>query len=114
MQTYLNNYQELQFEKSKNIQHCKVKESIFIKVIQETNRQSFARQIVTLKQRIKDLFNISLQTKFIRLSHHINNEFGAEKELKTNIVTKHSKYKDKTTIKVYTDIDSKYLNKIPC
>ena len=114
MKTYLNDYQELQFEKSKNVQHCRVKEVIFIKAIQETNRQSFARRIVTLKQRLKDLFNIPLKPKFIRLSHHISNEFGAKKELKTNIVTKHSKYKDKTTIKVYTDIDSKYLNKIPC
>lgn len=111
MKTFINNYKEPSF-KTITGQGCKVKENIILKEVKETNKLYFARTFITYKQRLKEYFNIPLQVRFIRLSHHLSDEFCAKKELNKNITVKQSKYKDKTVIKVYTDIDSRFLNPI--
>jgi hypothetical protein len=68
-----------------------------------TVQNKLLRRLVGFRKRIKQVLNIPLKTKVIRLSGDSVEIFGVKKELKANIITEIRTYKDKQVIIVRTN-----------
>lgn len=96
--------------------NCRVKDStlkVNLIVNDVTTQNKFLRSLVVLRKKVKQVLNIPIKTKVIRLRGDSVEIFGAKKELNKNIITEIKTYKDKQTINVKTEIENKYLNPIP-
>lgn len=93
--------------------NCKIKDStlnLTIKTVELNKINKVGRTIVELKQRLRKAFNVPDRVRIVRLSNHLS--YGAKKDLEKSITTEINTYKGKQTIKVKTDIDSKFLKPI--
>ena len=111
MEHFINDYREPTFKKVTK-QNKKVKEVIRLHTVAPNSNTILIRKFINIKDKVKEFLKVPKRIKLIRLSNHLPCEFSGKKELNANIVTEIRIYKGIQKIRVKTDINNRYLQKI--
>jgi hypothetical protein len=94
-------------------QNCKIKDNslnITVREIKPTRINKLGRALVNLKQRLKTFANVPQRVRVVKLSNYIAG--AGKKNLESNTITEIRTYKNKQTVKVKAEIQTRFLNPI--